>query len=93
MYVYELIPKLIIPFGVLAVLLSLRLAREDERLFVFRSGRLVRIEEPGLCMIIPFVEKYVRVNLKEINEKIPGWHALPKEVLGEKIKALGLYKL
>jgi regulator of protease activity HflC (stomatin/prohibitin superfamily) len=89
---YDLIPMLIIAFGVLAVLLSIKLAGEYERLFVFRSGRLVRIVGPGLWPVIPFVEKYVRVNLREINEKIPGWRALPKEVLWEKIKALGLYK-
>jgi regulator of protease activity HflC (stomatin/prohibitin superfamily) len=73
--------------AILFVLASIKSVKDDERLVVFRLGRFFKILGPGLVLIIPIVDKGVRVNL---SEKIPGWQALSKEDLNEKIKALVL---
>ncbi len=65
------------------ILLSIKILREDERIAVLRFGRFFRIAGPGLVMIIPFIEKSIKVNLGEI---FPGWQVLSSQELEEKIK-------
>ena len=50
--------------GVLAVL-AIRIVKEYERLVVFRLGRALGARGPGLVLLIPFVDKGVRVDLRE----------------------------
>ena len=73
--------------AILLILASIKTVKDDERLVVFRLGRFFKILGPGVVLIIPIVDKGVRVNL---SEKIPSWQALSKEELNEKIKALVL---
>ncbi|UCG67271.1 MAG: hypothetical protein JSW12_09915 [Deltaproteobacteria bacterium] len=73
--------------AILFILTSIKIVKDDERLVVFRLGRFFKILGPGVVLIIPIVDKGLRVNL---SEKIPGWQALSKEELTEKIKALVL---
>ena len=71
------------------LIVSIRIINEQERIVVFRLGRFERIKGPGLVIIIPFVDKGVRVNL---SEQIPGWEILSNEELEEKIKTLVIHK-
>jgi len=64
---------------------SLKIAHESERVVVFRLGRLCSIVGPGLVLVIPILDKGVKVDL---GEKIAGWRALSKEQLAEKIREL-----
>jgi regulator of protease activity HflC (stomatin/prohibitin superfamily) len=73
--------------AILLILASIKTVKDDERLVVFRLGRFFKILGPGVVLIIPIVDKGVRVNL---SEKIPGWQALSKEELNEKLKSLVL---
>ena len=71
------------------VFLSVRVSREDERLVIFRLGRFFKIAGPGLVLLIPFLDRSIKVNL---SENIPGWQGLPKEELDEKVKTFVLSK-
>jgi len=53
--------------ALLAVLaaLAIRIVKEYERLVVFRLGRALGARGPGLVLLIPFVDKGVRVDLRE----------------------------
>jgi regulator of protease activity HflC (stomatin/prohibitin superfamily) len=66
---------------------SIKTVKEGERLVRFRLGRFLNIAGPGLVLLIPVIDKGVRVDLRE---GIPEWRALPKEELNEKIKAFVL---
>ncbi|HRW76960.1 MAG TPA: SPFH domain-containing protein, partial [Saprospiraceae bacterium] len=58
------------PVAGLVVLLgagaSVRVIREYERGVVFRLGRLRPAAGPGLCRVIPLVERLVRVDLRVV---------------------------
>jgi regulator of protease activity HflC (stomatin/prohibitin superfamily) len=71
------------------VLISVKVSREDERFVIFRLGRFSKIAGPGLFLLIPFVDRGIKVNL---SENIPGWQGLSKEQLDEKIKNFVLSK-
>jgi regulator of protease activity HflC (stomatin/prohibitin superfamily) len=68
---------------------SLKVVKEYERMAVFRLGRFVNIVGPGLVLLIPGVDKGVKVNVKE---KIPGWQTLSQKQLEERIKQYVLYE-
>jgi regulator of protease activity HflC (stomatin/prohibitin superfamily) len=68
---------------------ALKIVREDQRLAIFRLGRLFTISGPGLVLLIPVVDKGVKVNLRE---NIPGWQGYSKSELDEKIRAFVLHQ-
>jgi regulator of protease activity HflC (stomatin/prohibitin superfamily) len=70
--------------------MSIKVVREDYRYVIFRIGKFFRIVGPGLILILPFIDKVVKVNL---SEAIPGWQTLSEEQLNEKIKYYVLYKV
>jgi regulator of protease activity HflC (stomatin/prohibitin superfamily) len=50
---------------------AIRIVQEYERLVVFRLGRCVGERGPGLVILIPFIERGVRVDLREQVREIP----------------------
>jgi regulator of protease activity HflC (stomatin/prohibitin superfamily) len=45
---------------------AVKILKEYERGVVFRFGRLIPVKGPGLIIIIPFVDKMVKVSLRTI---------------------------
>jgi regulator of protease activity HflC (stomatin/prohibitin superfamily) len=68
----------------LAIGLSIRIVREDQRIVVLRLGRFLKVAGPGLVWLIPVIDRGTKVNL---TRDFPGWQALPQTELEEKIKA------
>jgi regulator of protease activity HflC (stomatin/prohibitin superfamily) len=52
-------------------------------LAIFRLGRFFTIAGPGLVLVIPIVDKGIKVDLPE---NIPGWQGYSKSDLDEKIR-------
>jgi regulator of protease activity HflC (stomatin/prohibitin superfamily) len=50
---------------------SVRVVREYQRLVVFRLGRVLGARGPGLVLMIPFVDRPVRVDLREQFMEVP----------------------
>jgi regulator of protease activity HflC (stomatin/prohibitin superfamily) len=71
------------------VVISLKPLREDERLVIIRLGRFLKIAGPGLVVILPWIDRGIRIDL---NRDVPGWQGLSKIDLEEKIKAFVLSK-
>jgi regulator of protease activity HflC (stomatin/prohibitin superfamily) len=44
---------------------GIKVAREDERLVIFRLGRFLDTRGPGVAFLIPMVDRAVRVSLRE----------------------------
>jgi regulator of protease activity HflC (stomatin/prohibitin superfamily) len=53
------------------ILISIRIVPEYKRLVVFRLGRSIGAQGPGLIFLIPFVDKPVVVDLREIYFDVP----------------------
>jgi len=57
--------------GLAIVASAIRIAQEYERLVVFRLGRCVGERGPGLVFLIPFIERAIKVDLREQVREIP----------------------
>ena len=74
-----------IAFGVFAFLIlsllanAIRVLREYERGVVFRLGRYVGTRGPGLVFLIPFVDRGVKVDMREIVLDEPAQSSITKD--------------
>ncbi|WP_185232599.1 SPFH domain-containing protein [Teredinibacter franksiae] len=63
------------------------MVQENQRLVVLRFGKLFKTIGPGICMVVPFTDLAVLV---ELNQYVPGWQKMTEEDLC--IKVAGLVK-
>jgi regulator of protease activity HflC (stomatin/prohibitin superfamily) len=59
------VPGLLILLVIIVVALAIRVVPEYQRLVVFRLGRVIGAKGPGLVLLIPVVDRGVRVDLRE----------------------------
>jgi regulator of protease activity HflC (stomatin/prohibitin superfamily) len=68
---------------VLAVIIllsmAIKVAFEYERGVIFRLGRLVGAKGPGLFFIIPFIDKWVKIDLRVITLDVPRQDVITKD--------------
>ena len=80
---------------VLAVILAsaVRVLREYERGVIFRLGRLIETKGPGLILLIPLVDKMVRVGLRVIAMDIPPQDVITKDNVSVKVNAVLYFRV
>jgi regulator of protease activity HflC (stomatin/prohibitin superfamily) len=59
------IVALVIVLGIVLTGLAIRIVPEYQRLVVLRLGRLIGVRGPGLILLIPFVDRGIRTDLRE----------------------------
>jgi len=76
-------PLIIVGIIILIVLSkSVNIIQENQRIVIFRLGYFIKIDGPGVVMIIPFIDKGVRINL---NKYFPDWEKMDRNDLNVKI--------
>lgn len=84
---------------VIAILLLLflgsavRIAREYERGVIFRLGRLIGLKGPGLFLLIPVIDKMVRVDLRTITLNVPPQEVITKDNVTVKVTAVAYFRV
>jgi regulator of protease activity HflC (stomatin/prohibitin superfamily) len=90
------IPTLII-VAILLVISSIKIVKEYERAVVFRLGRLINPPKgpkgPGLIIIIPLIDKWVRVNLRLIAMDVPPQDVITKDNVSVKVNAVIYFRV
>src|SRR5215203_69578 len=72
---------------------SVRILREYERAVVFRLGRLVGPKGPGLILLIPGVDRMVRVDLRTIVLDIPPQDLITRDNVPAKVNAVAYFRV
>ncbi len=88
---YVLIIVLVI--GLLFLFASVKVAREYERGVVFRLGRLIGIKGPGVFILIPFIDKAVKVDLRTITLNVPPQEVITKDNVTVKVNAVAYFRV
>jgi regulator of protease activity HflC (stomatin/prohibitin superfamily) len=90
MYIQYLLPLLL----VVGILFSaLRVLREYERGVVFFLGRFQAVKGPGLIIIIPMIQKMVRVDLRVITLDIPPQDVISKDNVTVHVSAVLYFRV
>ncbi len=72
---------------------AIRILREYERGVIFRLGRLVGAKGPGLILLIPIVDKMVRVSLRTIPMDVPSQDIITKDNVTVKVNAVTYFRV
>ncbi len=85
----------VIVFGLVLFLISaIRVAREYERGVVFRLGRLLDPPKgPGLFLLIPIVDRMVKVDLRTITLNIPPQEVITKDNVPARVNAVAYFRI
>ena len=84
----------IIVFFVIIILANaLKVLPEYERGVVFRLGRFAGIKGPGLVIIIPFIDKLVRVSLRVITLDVPSQDIITRDNVSIKVNAVVYFRV
>ena len=79
---------------VLLLISALKVAREYERAIVFRLGRLFpEPKGPGLFILIPIVDRMVRVDLRTITLNIPPQEVITKDNVPVRVNAVAYFRI
>jgi regulator of protease activity HflC (stomatin/prohibitin superfamily) len=79
---------------VLFLVSAIKVAREYERGVVFRLGRLLpQPKGPGLFILIPIVDRMVRVDLRTITLNIPPQEVITKDNVPARVNAVAYFRI
>jgi len=84
-------PILIIVF--LFLVNAIKIVREYERLVVFRLGRLIGEKGPGFVLVIPIVDKIVRVSLRIVTLDVPSQEVITRDNVTTSVNAVVYYRV
>lgn len=83
-----------VAFIVIIILASaIKVMREYERGVVFRLGRLIGEKGPGLVIIIPIVDKLLKVSLRIITMDVPPQDVITKDNVSVKVNAVVYFRV
>jgi regulator of protease activity HflC (stomatin/prohibitin superfamily) len=89
--VQSLFPIIIVVVFILAS--AIRVLREYERGVIFRLGRLVRAKGPGLILIIPIIDRMVKVSLRTVAMDVPPQDIITKDNVSVKVNAVVYFRV
>jgi regulator of protease activity HflC (stomatin/prohibitin superfamily) len=87
--------KFIVPIALVIMFLAsaIRVLNEYERAVVFRLGRIRDVKGPGLIIIIPIIDKIVKVDMRTITMDIPPQDVITKDNVSIKVSAVVYFRV
>ena len=80
-------------FGLMLLFNMIKILKEYERGVIFRLGRLIGQKGPGLIILIPMIDKMVRVDLRVITYDIPSQDVITKDNVSIKVNAVVYFQV
>lgn len=90
-------PFALLILAVILILMGFNVLREYERAVIFRWGRLARGivggTGPGVVIIIPFIDKLVRVSMRTVTMDVPPQDVITKDNVSVKVNAVIYFRV
>jgi regulator of protease activity HflC (stomatin/prohibitin superfamily) len=83
----------IIVVVVILISMSVKVVAEYERGVIFRLGRLVGARGPGLFLIIPFVDRMFKVDLRIVTMDVPSQEVITKDNVTVRVNAVVYFRV
>ena len=83
----------IVVFVLLFLMNAIKIVREYERGVIFRLGRLVGAKGPGIFLIIPIVDKMVKVSLRTVTLDVPPQEVITKDNVSTQVNAVLFFRV
>jgi regulator of protease activity HflC (stomatin/prohibitin superfamily) len=73
--------------------MSVKIVAEYERGVIFRLGRLVGAKGPGLFLIIPFIDRMVKVDLRVVTMDVPSQEVITRDNVTVRVNAVVYFRV
>lgn len=83
----------VIFFGLILLINMIKILKEYERGVIFRLGRLIGAKGPGLIILIPIIDRMVRVDLRVITYDVPAQDVITKDNVSVKVNAVVYFQV
>jgi regulator of protease activity HflC (stomatin/prohibitin superfamily) len=87
-------------FYILAIVLivlflasAIKILKEYERGVIFRLGRVIKTKGPGLIILIPVIDKMVKVSLRLVTMDVPGQDVITRDNVSIKVNAVLYFRV
>ncbi|MBN8585914.1 MAG: slipin family protein [Ignavibacteria bacterium] len=80
-------------FFVIVLFSMIKVLREYERGVVFRLGRYSQTKGPGLIILIPFIDKMIKVSLRTLVMDVPSQDIVTKDNISVKVNAVVYFRV
>jgi regulator of protease activity HflC (stomatin/prohibitin superfamily) len=80
-------------FLLIVLFAAIKIVQEYERGVVFRLGRLVGPRGPGLIILIPFIERMTKVDLRTVTMDVPAQEAITKDNVTVRVNAVAYFRV
>jgi regulator of protease activity HflC (stomatin/prohibitin superfamily) len=72
---------------------AIRILREYERGVIFRLGRVIKTKGPGLIILIPVIDKMVKVSLRIVVMDVPPQDVITRDNVSVKVNAVIYFRV
>lgn len=72
---------------------AIRILREYERGVIFRLGRMIGVKGPGLILLIPIIDKMVKVSLRTVVLDVPPQDIITQDNVSIKVNAVVYFRV
>jgi len=80
-------------FGAIFLGSSVRILREYERGVIFRLGRLIAQKGPGLILLIPLIDRMVKVDLRTVTLNVPPQEVITRDNVPCRVNAVAYFRV
>ncbi len=88
------IPMIVVVILVVMFLAAaIKVLNEYERAVIFRLGRIREVKGPGLIVIIPGIDKMVRIDMRTITMDVPPQDVITKDNVSIKVNAVVYFRV
>ena len=84
---------IIIAFALMVLFSAVKVVQEYERGVVFRLGRLVGARGPGLILLIPFLERMQKIDLRTVTMDIPAQEVITRDNVTVRVNAVAYFRV
>ncbi len=85
--------SMIVILAILILANAIRVIKEYERSVIFRLGRLIGVKGPGLILLIPMIDRMVKVSLRTIPMDVAPQDVITKDNVSVKVNAVIYFRV
>lgn len=83
----------LIVLGIILLVASVRIVQEYERGVIFRLGRVIGAKGPGLFLIVPILDRMIKVDLRTVTLDVPSQEAITADNVTVKVNAVVYFRV
>ena len=95
-FLFGMLGSILVPIifiGIPLAASAIRVVKEYERGVIFRLGRLVGAKGPGIFLLIPWIDKMIKIDLRVVTLDVPAQEAITRDNVTIKVNAVVYYRV